>query len=250
MATYSLNQDNLSTRLVLFLSRASLVTALLILTCNAFYFAASSAATDTALGQGYGALRQAIHSPVWFRLAWISESLSWLMLGGTLIIFAGLFARRTPIRAACIAACGIGQLITALGAFSQSSVSGLATRYAIAAPNQQAALLQSLLDLQGLIHSAYDIGILLEGVGLLLVAWVSWEWKGFPHWLTVWLAIPGLLALVFFILSAADVPSAFVFPLVLVDSIALIGAYVAVAVTCWRPSATLVASAPSTAAAV
>ncbi len=250
MATRSVNQDDLSARLVLSLSRWSLVTALLILACNAFCFAATSAATDSALGQGYGALRQAIHSPVLYRLAWISESLSWLMFGGTLMIFAGLFARRAPIRSACIAASGIGQLITALGAFSQSSVSGRATRYVTAAPTQQAALLQSLLDLQGLIHSAYEIGILLGGVGLLLVAWVAWEWRGFPRWLTLWLAIPGLLGLAFFIFSAADAPSALVFPLAILESIVLIGAYVAVAVTCWRPSATLVASAPSAAAMV
>ncbi len=248
MATLSLDQDNLSTRLVLFLSHGALVTATLVLMCNAFYFAATSAAADTALGQGYGALRQAIHSPVLFRLAWISESLSWLMLGGTLIIFAGLFARRAPIRAACIAACGIGQLITALGAFSQSSVSDFATRYAIAAPNQQAVLLQSLLDLQGLIHSAYDIGILLEGVGLVLVAWVAWEWRGFPLWLTVWLAIAGLPGLGFFILGATDAPSALAFALVILGSIALIVVYVLVAVIFWRPSTTLtaeVASAPA-----
>jgi uncharacterized protein DUF4386 len=250
MATRSLDQGNLSARLVLFLSRLSLVIALSILVYTAFYFAATAAATDNAIGQGYGALRQAIHSPVLFRLAWISESLSWLMVGGTLIIFAGLFARRTPIRAACIAATGIGQLITSLGAYSLSNVSGLATRYATAAPNQQAALLQSFLDLQGLTHSAYNIGLLLLGAGFLLVAWVAWERRGFPRWLTVWLAIAGLPGLGFFILGATDAPSALAFALVILGSIALMVVYVTVAVTFWRPSGKLVADVASASAAM
>jgi hypothetical protein len=250
MATISLTQDNLTARLSLLASRWSLVTALLILASNAFYLAAGSAATDNALGQGYAALRQAIHSPVLYRLAWASESLAWLMIGGTLIIFAGLFAHRAPICAACIAVCGIGQLLTSLGAFSLSSVSGLATRYATAAPNQQAALLQSFLDLQGLTHSAYAVGCLLQGVGFLLVAWVAWEWMGFPRWLAVWLAIPGLLGLGYFVVSATDAPSAFVFPIIILDVIGLIGVYVAVAVTFWRPLSTLASGVTSTSAAI
>lgn len=249
MNTNALEQDILSARLFRILARGSLVNALLILTYNVFYLTAVSAATDNALGQSYGALRQAIHSPVLYRLAWMSESLSWLVLGGTLIIFAGLFARREPIRATYIAVCGIGQLITSLGAFSLSSVSGLATRYLTASPNQQAVLLQLYLDLQGLTHSAYAVGILLEGAGFLLVAWVAWEWRGFPHWLTVWLAIPGLLGLLYFVLAATDAPTALVFPVVILGSIGLIGVYVAVAVRFWRPSDSVI-SEPTASAAV
>ena len=148
MTTVPLAQDNLSARLFVLLSRWSLVTALTILAYFAFYAAAGAAATNNPLGREYGGLWQAVRSPVVYRLAWVSESLSWLMVGGTLIIFAGLFARRAPLHAAFMAACGIGQLLGSLGAFSLSSVSDLATRYASAAPNQQAALLQSYLDLQ------------------------------------------------------------------------------------------------------
>jgi Domain of unknown function (DUF4386) len=248
MAT-SISQDNLSERLFHLLSRLSLVIALSILVYTAFYFAATAAATDKAIGQGYGALRQAIHSPVLFRLAWLSESLSWLVVGGTLIIFAGLFARRTPIRAACIAATGIGQLFTSLGAYSLSNVSVLAMRYATAAPSQQAALLQSFLDLQGLTHSAYDIGLLLQGAGFLLVAWVAWERRGFPRWLTVWLAIAGLPGLGFFIVGATDAPSALAFALVVLGSIGLMVVYVTMAVIFWRLAATVHADVASASAA-
>jgi hypothetical protein len=136
-------------------------------------------------------------------------------------------------------------MITSLGAFSSSSIGGLATRYATAAPNQQAALLQSYLDLQGLIHSAYDIGLLLQGAGFLLVAWVAWAWMGFPRWLAAWLAIPGLLGLLFFITGVTDAPSALVFPIAIVQSIVAIGAYLAVALAFWRPSMTLPADTTS-----
>jgi hypothetical protein len=239
MTTSSLAQDNLPARLFLFLSRWSLVTALLILAYFAFYSAAGSAATDNPLGREYAGLWQAVRSPVVYRLAWVSESLSWLMVGGTLIVLAGFFAHRAPIRAACIAVCGIGQLLGSLGAFSLSSVSDLATRYATAAPNQQAALLQSFLDLQAVIHSPFSVGSLLQGAGFLLVAWVAWGWMGFPRWLAVWLAIPGLLGLAFFILGATDAPSALVIPILILHDIGLMSMHVAVAVTFWRPSVSL-----------
>ncbi len=248
MRTNFVEQSELSARLSRVLSRGSLVNALLILAYFGFYAAAGAAAGDNTLGREYAGLWQAVRSPVVYRLAWVSESLSWLMVGATLIIFGGLFARRAPIRAACIAVCGIGQLLGSLGAFLLSGVSDLATRYANAAPNQQAALLQSFLDLQAAIHSPFTVGILLQGAGFLTVAWVAWEWMRFPRWLAVWLAIPGLIGLVLFVLGATDAPSALVILILVLHDIGLMSAHVAVAVTCWRPSASPVSEASTSAA--
>ncbi len=250
MTRNALTQDNLTARLFRLWSRGSLVTAFSILAYFAFYAFAGAAATDNPLGREYGGLWQAVRSPVVYRLAWVSESISWLMVGGTLVIFAGLFARRAPIRAACIAVCGIGQLLGSLGAFSLGSVSALAARYASAAPSQQAALLQSFLDLQGVIRSPFYGGILLQGAGFLLVAWAAWEWMGFPRWLAVWLAIAGVIGLVFFVLFTTDAPVALLIPILMLHDIGLMSVYVAVAVTFWRPSSTQVAGAVSEAAAM
>jgi len=84
----------------------------------------------------------------------------------------------------------------------------------------------------------------------MLIAWVAWEWMGFPRWLAVWLAIPGLLGLVLFILLATDSPSALLITILMLYDIGRISLSVAMAVKFWRPSATLVGSAASTAAAI
>ena len=249
MTTTSLTQDNLSARLLILLSRWSLVTALMILATIVLYSGVGFSATDSALGQEYGELMPAVRSPVFYRLQTLSEGLYWLMIGGTLIIFAGLFVRRAPIRAGFIAACGIGQLTGSLGSLLRANgVSDVAARYAIAAPNQQAALLQSLLDLNRVIEPHYTISTLLLGAGFLLVAWVAWKWLGFPRWLAVWLGIGGLLGFVLFILRAAGSPFPLLLPIILMDVIVLLGQYVAMSIAFWRPSPILVAGAASASA--
>ncbi len=248
MATYSLNQDNLSDRLFVLLSRWSLVAALSVPAYFALYAVVGAAASNNTLGQQYGGLVQAIRSPILYRLAWLSESLSWLLVGGTLIIFALIFARRAVVRAAFIAACGVGQLTGSFGVFLLSGFSNLAARYTTAPTEQQAFLLQAFLDLRPIIGSPVAIGCLLQGAGFLLVAWVAWEWMGFPRLLAVWLAIPGVLGLALFILIAAEAPATLMVPILLLHDIALIIACVAVAVTFWRRSAKLVADVPNASA--
>ncbi len=245
----SLNRDDLHARLFVLISRWSLVAALSILAYFALYAVVGSAASNNTLGQQYGGLVQAIRSPILYRLAWLSESLSWLLVGGSLIIFALIFARRALVRAAFIAGCGVGQLTGSFGVFLLSGFSNLAARYTTAPTEQQAFLLQSFLALRAVINSPAALGSILQGAGFLLVAWVAWEWMGFPRLLAVWLAIPGVLGLALFILLAADPPSSLMVAILLLHDIALIIACVAVAVTFWRPSATLVASAPSASAA-
>ena len=250
MIRNSLTQDNLSARLFLFLSRWSSVTALMILLTTALYSGGVGfAATDNVLGSEYAELFQSVRSSLFYRLETLSETFHWLMIGGTLIIFAGLFARRAPIRAAFIAVCGIAQLMGSLASLLRvSGISDIAARYATAAPNQQAALLQSFLDLNRVIQPHYTAATLLQGAGFLLVAWVAWRWEGFPRWLAVLLAIAGLLGLVLFILRAEGAPPALLLPVILLAVFGLVGLHVAIAVTCWRPSSTLVSAASASVA--
>jgi len=248
--TTSPTQNHLAARLLTLLSRWSLATALMILVTMFLYMGVGFSATDSALGPEYAELMPAVRSPVLYRLQTLSEGLYWLLIGGTLIIFAGTFTRRAPIRAGFMAACGIGQLTGALGSFMRAhAISDIAARYAIAAPNQQAALLQSLLDLDRVIEPHYTLSTLCLGAGFLLVAGVAWKWSGFPRWLAVWLGIGGVLGLVLFGLRAAGSLSALVLPAILVDVMVLLVQYVALAIALWRPSSHLAAEAASASAA-
>lgn len=240
MKVMSLLPDSFPERLFLFLARWSLVTAVLILVSIGFYSAVGSATSDKALGQEHAALLSAVRSPVLYRLAWASESLYWLLIGGTLIILAILFARRWPILAAFVAACGIGQFTSSLGALSTGNISYIAARYATAAPNQQAALLESYLNQHRVENAYYRLGGLLQCVGFLLSAWVAWRWIGFPRWASLLFAIGGLIGLVWFIRVVVDPTSALARPMVILDPIALFSVHVAMAVAFWRPSSAVV----------
>src|ERR687886_647286 len=80
----------------------------------------------------------------------------WLGIGGTLVAFAAVFARRAPIRATFLAVCGAGQVVGALGGFLRlTATTELAARYAAAAPDAQAALAQAYLTLGQTIGAHY-----------------------------------------------------------------------------------------------
>lgn len=230
-------------RLFRFLWRWSLILMLLALASMAvFVVGIGSQATDSARGPENVELMQAVRRPVAYALQTASEAIYWLMMGGTLSSFARLFARRASLWAAFIVACGIGQLAGSLGSFLRlTGVGYLANRFAIVNSGQQAALVQSFLDLNRVIPPLYAAGTLLCGAGFLIVAWAAWEWRGFPRWLTIWLAVHGFLGLALFGLRAIGSPGAWLLPAILPDGvIGLLGLQIALTVTFWRPSAALV----------
>jgi hypothetical protein len=249
MTTNSLQPDDTSARLGLALSRGSLVTALMIFATTALYLGIGFTAADNALGPEYAELMQAVRGPGFYRLSTLSETFHWLLLGGMLLIWAGLFARRAPIRAAVMAACGLAQLAGSSASLMRLiGISDLAGHYATVAPAQQMALLQSFLDLGRVIQPLYAASTLLQGAGLLLVTWVAWRSGGVPRWLALWLAIAGLFGLALFMLRAAGSPGSLLLPVILLDVIVLFGLHVALAVTFWRPSPRLLAQAVTAAA--
>jgi hypothetical protein len=244
MNTMSLEQTgNETARWLRFLPRWSLVAGLVILALPIVIFGGiGQLASDNALGAEYAELLQAVRSPGMYRVGMTLDAVGWLMIGGSLLTLAGILRRHAPIRAIFVAACGIAQLTGSLGGFMRlNGISDLAAQYATAAPAQQAVLLESYLNLWRVIDSHFHAGNLLQGVGFLLVAWAVFSLSGFPRWLAIWLALPGLLPLVQFILVAAGTP--FSLPLiifhVIVGTVAL---NFAMAIALWRPSPKLVSA--------
>lgn len=213
------------------LSRWSLVTALMVLLSVVAYVGMGFSPTDSALGQEFSELMLAVRSPFLYRLQTLTEAFYWLLIGGVFIILAGLFIRRAPVQAIIVAVCGIGQSAGALGSFlREHGIGDLAACFAIAAPNQKPALLQSAHDLNRVIEPHYILSTLLLGVGFLLAACIAWKVEGFPRWLAIWLGIAGLLGLCLFALRVIGSLSALLLPIILLDVIVLIGLFVAMTV--------------------
>ena len=226
-----------------FLSRWSLIVGLVILALPVLYFSgAAQQPSGISPGAEYAELMQAVRSPAMYRVTWIFDALVWLMIGVTLLALAGILRRHAPIRATFIGACGIAQFTGSLAGFVRLiGISGLAALYPNTVPDQQAVLLQSYLNLWPVINSLYLVGTLLQGVGLLLAAWGVSSLRGFPRWLAIWLALPGLLAVLQFIIVTAGEP--FSRPLNFIAVIVgTFGLNLAMAASLWHPS-TMLASA-------
>ncbi len=226
-----------------FLSRWSLVVGSVTLVLPIVFFGGvGQQASDNARGAGYAELLQAIRSPGMYRVGWALDAVVWLMIGGNLLALAGILRRHAPIRAGFIAACGIAQLTGSLGGFMRlNGISDLAALYVTATPDQQAVLLESYLNLWRVINPHYHVGVLLQGAGFLLAAWGVFSLRGFPRWLAVWLTLPGLLAVVQFVLVAVGAP--FSLSLNIVDAIVgNVALNFVMAVALWHPSTTLVSA--------
>ena len=144
---------------------------------------------------GPGAFEAAARNPATFRIGAGLDLTAWLWIGGTLLVFAGLFARSAPIRAAFLAACGVGQLAGLLGGYTMLVVLGdLGARAATAAPDQQAALAAASGPVLSSMLAHYGAGQLLYGAGYLLIAWVALSLAGFPRWIGAWFALYGTYA--------------------------------------------------------
>lgn len=199
-------------------------------------------ASDNALGAAYVELLQAVRNPAMFRLAWLIDALVWLMLGVSLLVFAGALQRRAPIRAAFIAVCGLAQLFGAFGSFLRlDGISDLAIRYATTATADQTVFLEAYLSLSRVIDSANHLGVLLQGLGFLLVASCLLSLRGFPRWLAIWLVLPGILAISQFVLFITGAGYVFLLNIIglLAGNIAL---NLAIAFALWRPGDELIAA--------
>jgi hypothetical protein len=195
------------------LAQVGITLALLVVFIGAVGF-------DPTVSADRAELIQASRRPEAYRLAMIFDGLSWASIGGTLLIFGALFSRLAPARALFAAACGIGMVTGLLGGTLRlNATSDLAARYAAAAPDQQAVIVNTYLVLAQVITSHFTAGHLLQALGYGLVASMALAAPGFPRWIAVWLALVAIGATVFFLLDTVGV---FLFPLLIVYIIFLV----------------------------
>jgi hypothetical protein len=191
---------------------------------------------DSALGPEYVELLQAVRSPIAFRLGWTVDAIIWLFLGGSLLIMGGSLRRKAPIMAVIIGVSGIAQLIGFLGTLMRlQGTMDLAITYSSATPDLQGAVLNSYLDLWRIIRSHFSVPLLFSGLGFLLAAYCFFTVRGFPRWLAIWMAIPGILGLSQFIIMLAGLPKLHVLNLIGVG-LGNIGLNLAITIALWRPS--------------
>ncbi len=225
-----------------FLPRWTLAVGLLSLALPVvFLFGIGQEPADAALGLAYVEILQAVRAPVMFRLGWALDALIWLLLGGTLLVLAGLLRGKAPILAIFLSACGLAQLFGAWGSLLRlDGISGLAAQFTGAPTAQRAQALASFLDLQRVIDAANHLGVLLQGIGFLLAARGLLAWKAFPRWLALWIALPGVLSIAQFSLFAAGLPY-----LRALNIIGLLAGNItlnfALTLSLWRPSSGLTA---------
>lgn len=212
-----------------FLSRWSLITALIFMSLIAVFFiaVASDVPMDKALLIG------AARRPFAHRLHTSLDSAGWLGIGGVLLAFASVLAARAPIRSAFIAACGIGQLIGSAGGFILLYlIEDLATRYTRANPDVQTTLMQTSGDFMNVAGSLWSLGALLYGAGFVLIASVIRSDARFPRWLAVWIGLAGIYPIVQRLLAIAAVDLRPYFSAYLI--LGQIALYIAIAVVFWR----------------
>lgn len=212
-----------------FLSRWSLLTALLSVGLIGVFFLAVASDVPMDKGQLIGAMRR----PFAHRLLASVDSAVWLGIGGVLLAFSGILAAHAPIRSAFIAACAVGQLIGSAGGFiSLTLIEDLAARYAQASPDRQATLLQTSMDFTNVVGSLWTLGALLYGVGFVLIATVIWSGAEFPRWLAVWIGVAGIYPIVQRLLAIAGVDLRPYFPVYSI--LGLDALFIAIAVLFWR----------------
>jgi hypothetical protein len=183
---------------------------------------------------GPGAFGAAARNPASFRNAAGMDLTAWLWIGGTLLASAALFARAAPIRAAFIAACGVGQVAGLLGGYAMLVVLGsLGARSALAAPEQQAALAEASGPVLSSMVAHFGAGQLLYSAGYLLVAWVALSVAGFPRWIGAWFAVHGAYAVANQVayVATGGIPVPMLF---LVFGLVSIVVNFAIATTLWR----------------
>src|SRR5688572_5836681 len=141
-----------------FLSRWALLTGITYLgLILAILILVLPASQNSPLPETYFELVAASRSPIFYRLTIALDIVAWLALGGFLITFAVSFFRHAPIRSTFIAACGVSMVSGFMGACIRlAGTSALATSYLTASPGEQAAILQSYIELLRLINILFS----------------------------------------------------------------------------------------------
>ena len=219
------------------LSRWSLAVAIATMVLPVLIFLGiGQAASDMSLGSSYVELLQAVRTPSYFRMAWMLDAIIWLLIGVCLVLWAIVLIHRTPRLALIAAVCGLGQLFGASAGFKRvNGTADFAQQLSQAGESSQQYLLRSYGDLIRIVNAEYHFAVLLLGVGYVAIACAVWSRQGVPRWLGPWMAVPGGLALVQFLIVALGMPcvAALSYIDVVVGNVAL---NLAIAWVFWRPN--------------
>lgn len=231
MSSYS---DIKATDIYKFISRWALFGGLaelaLLVMMMAFVMPASQ---GSGLSDDFMELVAAGRIPGVYRLAIILDASVWLAIGGLLVAFGILFFRTHPLKSVWIAAGGLAQVTGFTGAFLRlEGTGGLAGNYLSAAPDQQARILRSYLDLQTAFNAHFDAGSLIYALSFLLVSIVIWKTNTFPRWYGFLLALVGTLNLANDVINLAS--GGYQFMLFFLALLAEIATFISTSVVFWQ----------------
>ena len=216
-----------------FLARWSLVAAVSGVAAWAIFVYVSAQGVSTESERGD--LNVALQFPALWRVVGVYDTLAWLFIGGTMLVFAAILSRGRPILGVLLAAAAIGQLFGSMGGYVRlHTVSDLAVQYAAAGPDQQAAVLQTYHQVSLLVTNLQGFGALLTKLGLLVIGAATFRLAGFPRWLAVGFAAQALVGLTFETMSILGISSPVVFLLMLVYVFAFLVWDIAMAALFWR----------------
>ena len=192
-------------------------------------------AQGVSLAGERGDLNVAIAYPTLWRVAMVYDTLAWLFIGGTVIIFAALLFRQRPILGVLVAAAAMGDLFGSMGGYVRlHTVSDLAAQYLAAASDQQAAVLQTYHQLSLLVTNLQSFGGLLTKLGLLVIGVATVHIAGFPRWLAIGFVAQALVGLSYETMSILGINSPAAFLLTVVYVFSFLAWDIAMARLFWR----------------
>ena len=116
--------------------------------------------------------------------------------------------------------------------FRLAGTSALAASYLTVMPGEQAAILQSYVELLRLINILFSAGGLFGGIGLLLATSVAWSLAQFPRWSNVLLTVAAVMQILKAVIELGT--GADLGPLALLANILVIIVLFAIASVFWR----------------
>lgn len=174
----------------LFLSRAAALKALTsVALVGAFAVVVNGAG---AAPLEHAELIGASANPTAYRMFAALDVLVWLGFGSVLLGFAALSASVAPVRAVCVAALGVAQVVGMLGGYLRlAATTQIAAQYTAAGSVEREPLLADYESLFALIGSHYGIGQVLYGIAFLLIASVTVSAPAFPRYLAYLIGLLG-----------------------------------------------------------
>ena len=192
-------------------------------------------AQGVSLAGERGDLNVAIAYPTLWRVAMVYDTLAWLFIGGTVIIFSAIPFPKRPILGVLLAAVAMSDLFGSMGGYVRlHTVSDLAVQYLAAASDQQAALLQTYHQVSLLVTNLQGFGAVLTKMALLVIGAATFHLPGFPRWLAIGFFAQAVVGLTYETMSMLGISSPLVFLLTVIYVFSFLAWDIAMARLFWR----------------